>query len=253
MSCSSNLDGFRDGWQESIQQLLWGMLPPRFVQYSSQYSSFLKIRFVSFHTAVLTDHCLEKQRFILSDKYDFHMTDSLLTAVHTLLYTVCDLKAIQMKLQYCPIQELMHYVSVLDHNAADHNRKYFSLERWRYTWSQYSNQISEGEVGLKQWIPRLCFEPLQRIQWVELGKYQANSTSHIPVWFVSKSIWICRNCTSCYQNIVKLLTPLCIIDFIFGPMTLHFQNGVTQSNLYWGSKLMYVTPLQINIHKNVNC
>ena len=53
-------------------------------------SSFFSIRFVSFHvvhpySSIDTTAAWKKTRFILSVRYDFHMTDSLLVAVHAFI------------------------------------------------------------------------------------------------------------------------------------------------------------------------
>ena len=44
MSCSSSLEGFQDGWYVPVQLLLCGMLPPGFVQYSSQHSYAIAVK-----------------------------------------------------------------------------------------------------------------------------------------------------------------------------------------------------------------
>ena len=92
MSGSSNFDSFRDGWPYSccfvgcchhdlfniaLSILVW--LP----------SSFFSIRLVSVdivhpYSSIDTTATWKKQRFILSVRSDFHMTDSLSIAVHAL-------------------------------------------------------------------------------------------------------------------------------------------------------------------------
>ena len=45
MSGSSNFDSFRDGWLVTVQQLLCGVLPPGLVQYCSQHSCVIAVKF----------------------------------------------------------------------------------------------------------------------------------------------------------------------------------------------------------------
>ena len=71
----------------AVQLLLCGLLPPGFVQYCSQHSCVLavklfSIRLVSVHVvhpycSIDTIAAWKKLRFILSVRFDFHMTDSL--------------------------------------------------------------------------------------------------------------------------------------------------------------------------------
>ena len=96
VSCSSNLDGFRDGWLVFVQLLLFGMLPPGLVQYSSQHSGAIAVK-LSLHTlsghvvhpysSIDTTDSWKKLLFILSDRSNIHMTDSLSITVHT--FTSC--------------------------------------------------------------------------------------------------------------------------------------------------------------------
>ena len=70
--------------------LLCGMLPPGLVQYSILVelpSSFLSICVVSGHvvhpySSIYMTAAWKKLYFILSDRFDFHMSDSLSIAVH---------------------------------------------------------------------------------------------------------------------------------------------------------------------------
>ena len=41
---SSNLDSFRDGWLVSVQLLLYRLLPPGLVQFSSQHSCVIAVK-----------------------------------------------------------------------------------------------------------------------------------------------------------------------------------------------------------------
>ena len=75
-----------------MQLLLCGVLPPGPVQYCSQHYCVVAVklfsrRFVSVHvvhpySSIETIAAWKKLRFILSVRSDFHMTDSLLRAVH---------------------------------------------------------------------------------------------------------------------------------------------------------------------------
>ena len=92
MSGSFNFDSFHDGWFVAVQLLLCGVLPPRLVQYCLQHScvvavKLFSIRLVSVHVvhpyrSIDTTAAWKKLCFILSVRSDFHMTDSLLIAVH---------------------------------------------------------------------------------------------------------------------------------------------------------------------------
>ena len=45
VSGSSNLDSFRDGWKVAQHAVVCGVLPPGFVQYSSQLSCVVAVKF----------------------------------------------------------------------------------------------------------------------------------------------------------------------------------------------------------------
>ena len=81
MSCLSNFDGFRDKWLVSVQLLLCGFLPPGPVQYSVQQSCAIVVNLslvVHPYSSIDTTAAWKKKlRFILSDRSDFHMTDSI--------------------------------------------------------------------------------------------------------------------------------------------------------------------------------
>ena len=82
----------------SVQLLLCGVLPPGPVQYCSQYSCAVAVepflqRLVSVYvvhpySSIDTIAAWKKLRFILSVRSDFHMTDSLLIAVHAFVSRV---------------------------------------------------------------------------------------------------------------------------------------------------------------------
>ena len=91
MSGSSNLDSFRDGWLVAVQLLFCRVLLPRLVRYCSQHCCVfavnLFIRLVSVHvvhpySSINTTATWKKQRFILSARSDFHMTNKLSIAIH---------------------------------------------------------------------------------------------------------------------------------------------------------------------------
>ena len=91
MSSSSNLDSFCDGCQVAVYLLFCWVLPPGLVQYCSQHSWVIavkRLRLDSVHivnpysSINTTTVWKKKQRFILSVRSDFHITDSLLIAVH---------------------------------------------------------------------------------------------------------------------------------------------------------------------------
>ena len=76
----------------AVQLLLYLMLPPELVQYCMQNSCVVAVK-LFLHTFCRRpcsvsiqqyryDSCLEKRRFILSVRSDFHMADSLSIAVH---------------------------------------------------------------------------------------------------------------------------------------------------------------------------
>ena len=44
--------------------------------------------------------------------------------------------------------------------------------------------IRQGQVGLKPWIPMLCYKPLRQIQLIVLWEYQVSSVSHSTLYFV---------------------------------------------------------------------
>ena len=81
-----------------------------------------------------------------------------------LFHSVGDLKAVQMNVQHSLIQEFMLYKFELDHSNTETSKNI-----WRYSWSQYNNQmaqknftqvaiilrIREGHIDLKAWILRL--------------------------------------------------------------------------------------------------
>ena len=91
MSCSSNLDGFQDGRKVSIQRVLCRMLPLGLVRYISHHSCAIAVKLSLYTLSQLScgesiqqywhDRCLEKLRFILFDRSDFHKTNSLSIAV----------------------------------------------------------------------------------------------------------------------------------------------------------------------------
>ena len=90
--------------------------------------------------------------------------------------------------------------------------------------SQHSNQtVQEFSFGLKEarrsGRHKTEFWGRAQIRRVVLEEYQAISASHNPMWFIftisAKPSMADELCLTHYQNIVKLLTPLCIYVFIF--------------------------------------
>ena len=105
MPGSSNLDSFRDGWLVTVQPRLCGVLPlgPVQILYSCRqaFSPAVSDHVVHPYSSIDTIAAWKKLRFILSVRSDFHMTDSLLIAVHAFVSHVFNFRFF-FKFIFCP-------------------------------------------------------------------------------------------------------------------------------------------------------